>query len=304
MTSAIWARRLSAMRLFAFVIFCCATASGQQPAPPLLQEVHIGVQIRQLDGTPVNYLKSRDFNVSASGRSFPVSVTRPSLKRALPDSVQTRLLVILPSPPPPSGPDILSEAIDQLNPVWREGWQVAVRTPQGGLTPYVANEQELQQAVRQVAVTQSTDQAAIDTLRDFAGRRLVVAVSNGVYGSLGSLGKAAAGVQAMLYNVGGNPDDNYLFSDPDVMSDNIAKPYFAQAQFFVDDMRAERSFGTAIRDARNDARSYYDLSLQVEPGTSSLTLSISMEPPYRVTAQAYAPTSDPPPEVVLVQKSH
>ena len=88
------------------------------------------------------------------------------------------------------------------------------------------------------------------------------------------------------------------------MTDNIAKPYIAQAQFFVEDVRAERSFGTAVRDARNDAQSYYDLSLAGRAGTSSLTLSISMELPYRVTAQAYTPTSDPPPAVVLVQKSH
>ena len=303
MSSALWSRRLSVVRLFAFVILCCATASGQQPAPPPLQEVHIGVHIRQPDGTPVNYLKARDFNVSAGGRSLPVRITRPSPKRTA-NAVQTRLLLILPSPPASGGADLLSEAIDQLGPVWREGWQIAVRTPEGGLTPYVASEQELLQAIRQIPTGQSADQAAVDTLKDFAGRRVVMAVSNGDYGSLGSLGKAAAGVQAMLYNIGGNPYDNYSFSDPDVMTDNIAKPYIAQAQFFVEDVRAERSFGTAVRDARNDARSYYDLSLQVEPGTSSLTLSISMEPPYRVTAQAYAPTSDPPPEVVLVQKGH
>jgi hypothetical protein len=304
MTSAVSIRRLSDVWLLTLAAVGCATASGQQAPPSLLQEVHIGIQIRQLDGTPINYLKAKDFNVSAGGRSFRVSVTRPSLKRASPDSVQTRLLVILPSPPATGGADILSEAIDQLNPVWREGWRVAVRTPQGRLTPYVSSEQELQQAIRQIPTGQSTDRAAVDTLKDFAGRRLVMAVSNGDYGSLGSLGKAAAGVQAMLYNVGGNPYDNYSYRDTGGMTDNIAKPYVAQAQFFVEDERAERTFGTAVRDARNDARSYYDLSLQVEPGTSSLTLSISMELPYRVTAQAYTPTSDPPPEVVLVQKSH
>ena len=217
MTSAVALRRLSDVPLFALLVVYCATSSGQPAAPPPLQEVHIGVQIRQLDGTPVNYLKARDFNVSAGGRSLPVRIIRPPTKRAA-NAVQTRLLLILPSPPASGGADILSEAIDQLGPVWRDGWQVAVRTPEGGLTPYVASEQELLQAIRQIPTGQSTDQAAVDTLKDFAGRRLVMAVSNGEYGSLGSLGKAAAGVQAMLYNVGGNPYDNFSFSDPDVMS--------------------------------------------------------------------------------------
>ncbi len=291
--------------------------------------MHIGVQIRQLEGTPIGYLKAKDFNVSASGRSFPVSVTRPSLKRALPASVQTRLLVILPSPPPPGGPDILSEAIDQLNPVWREGWQVAVRTPQGGLTPYVASEQQLVQAIRKGPVAHSTDQAAIDTLKDFAGRRLVMAVWNGDYGTLSALCNAAAGVQAMLYNVGGNPYDNYSYGEA-VRGSTASLPSYgehvdgtsagpaaggmtvvnntetwsAPVEVSIGDVRAERSFRTAVRDARNDAHNYYDLRLQVDPGTPSIALGISVSPPYRVTAQAYSPTSDPPPDLVLLQKSH
>ena len=106
MSSALWSRRLSVVRLFAFVILCCATASGQQPAPPPLQEVHIGVHIRQPDGTPVNYLKARDFNVSRGGRSLPVRITRPSPKRTA-NAVQTRLLLILPSPPASGGADLL-----------------------------------------------------------------------------------------------------------------------------------------------------------------------------------------------------
>ena len=82
----------------------------------------------------------------------------------------------------------------------------------------------------------------------------------------------------MLYNVGGNPYDNYSFSDSSGMTDNIAKPYFAQAEFFVNDVRTERSFGTAVRDARNDARSYYDLKFagrarDVQPHTQHLLRS-------------------------------
>jgi hypothetical protein len=85
---------------------------------------------------------------------------------------------------------------------------------------------------------------------------------------------------------------------------NNTETYTAQVEFSVDDVRSERSFGTAIRDARNDARSYYDLLLHVEPGTSSVAVGISLDPPYRVTAQAYTPESGSPPEVVLLPKSH
>src|SRR5271167_1525365 len=123
MTSAVALRRLSDVSLFALLVVYCATSKGQPAAPPRLQEVHIGVQIRQLDGTPINYLRAKNFKVSVGGKSLPVRVTRPSSKGSGPHAIQTRLLVILPSPAAPSGADILSEAIDQLNPVWREGWQ-------------------------------------------------------------------------------------------------------------------------------------------------------------------------------------
>jgi hypothetical protein len=321
MTSAVWLRKLSDFWLLALAVVGCATASGQRPAPPAIAEVHIGLQIRQLDGTPINYLKAKNFKVSVSGRSLPVRVRRPSLKRATAGKVQTRLLLILPSPPAPGGPDVLAEAIDKLTPVWREGWQVAVRAPQGGLTPYVSSEKELQQALREFTFAHSTDQAAIDTLKGFAGRRLVMTAGNG------ALGQAASGVQAMLYDVGGNPDNNYSYGDGvrgstgslpsygDHVDGTSAGPaaggmhvvnntetYTAQVDFFVEDVRAERSFGTAVRDARSDARSYYDLVLQIDPGVSRIAVGISIEPPYRVLAQAYTPISGPPPEVVLIQE--
>src|SRR5271170_4026606 len=269
MTSAVILRRSSDVLLSAFLIVYSATTAGQQPVVSTSQVVHIGVQIRQLDGTPIGYLNAKDFNVSVGGRSFPVSLTRPSLKRAVPDSVQTRLLLILPSPAVPGGPDILSEAIDQMNPVWREGWQVAVRTPQGGLTPYVASEQQLVQAIRQGPVTHSTDQAAIDTLKDFAGRRLVMAVWNGDYSMQYGMGNAAMGAQAMLYNIGGNSSDNYSYgeavrgSTPSLPSYgehvdgasagpaaggmtvvNNTETWSAPVQVSIDNVRAERSFRT------------------------------------------------------------
>src|SRR5271170_3795378 len=269
MTSAVSLGRSSDFWLLALATVGCATVSGQQGAPPALQEVHIGVQIRQLDGTPINYLKAKDFKVSVGGRSLPVRVTRPSLKRAAADSVQTRLLLILPSPPASGGADVLSEAIDQLNPVWREGWQVAVRTPQGGLTPYVASEEQLVQAIRQGPVTHSTDQAAIDTLKDFAGRRLAMAVWNGDYSMLYAMGNAAMGAEAMLYNIGGNSSDNYSYGDavrgstPSLPSYgehvdgasagpaaggmtvvNNTETWSAPVQVSIDNVRAERSFRT------------------------------------------------------------
>ena len=160
MTSAVWLRISSGLwlvRTRSRLLFKC---HGQQGAPPGLQEVHIGVQIRQADGTPINYLRAKNFNVSSGGRSFPVVVTRPSAKSSGPNAIQTHLLLILPSPPTAGGADLLSEAIEQLGPVWREGWRVAVRTSEGGLTPYVASEEELQQAIREFTVASSTDQAA------------------------------------------------------------------------------------------------------------------------------------------------
>jgi hypothetical protein len=329
MPFAVCLRTLSGMCLFTLAVVCCAAAHGQQPAPPPLQAVHIGVQIRQYDGTPINFLRAKNFKISVGDKPLRVQVERPSSKSTGANAIQTRLLVILPSPPAPASADLLSEAIDQLGPVWHEGWQVAVRTPEGGLTPYTASEEELQQALHELFIAHATEQLAIDTLRDFAGRRVVMTVSKGDNGTGYTLGKAAASVQAMLYNVGGNPYDNYSYGNGEVGSTgslplygergdgasagpatggmhvvNNTETYTAQANFYVENVRAERSFGAAIRDARNDARSYYDILVQVTPRTPSMVLGISVGFPYQMRAQAYTSTSDPPPDLVLLPNNN
>jgi hypothetical protein len=321
-------RRASGVRRFAFLAACCAIAAGRQSAFAQSQEVHISVQVRRLDGDPVGNLKSKNFHVSANGQSLFVTLARPSLKKVAPDSVQTRLLLILPSATFSNAGDPLSEAIDQLKPAWRAGWQIAVLTPQGALTPYLASEQSLVRAVQQPTVTPISYRAAIDSLKDFSGRRLVMVVWDRDYGTLFALRKAARDVQAMLYNIGGNPEDNYSYGEAEKGSTSSLPAYgtnlngassgpsvgglavvnnteiwSAPVALAIDDVHAERSFWTAIRDAMNDARNYYDLRIQMDPSIAQIGLRISADSPLRVTAQAYTFTSDTPPEVVLLSKT-
>ena len=172
-------------------------------------------------------------------------------------------------------------------------------TPQGALTPYLASEQSLVRAVQQPTVPPISYRAAIDSLKDFSGRRLVMVVWDREYGTLFALRKAARDVQAMLYNIGGNPDDNYSYGEAEKGSTSSLPAYgtnlngassgpsvgglavvnnteiwSAPVALAIDDVHAERSFRTAIRDAMNDARNYYDLRIQMDPSIAQIVTSL------------------------------
>jgi hypothetical protein len=323
MTFAVISRRVRSAAFLA----CCMVAAGQESLSQS-QVVHIAVQVRQLDGSPVGNLKAKDFQILASGKPLSVTVARPSLKGAVPNSVQTRLLLILPSETSSSSAQRLSSMLDQLKPAWQAGWQIAMLTAQGQLTPYLTNEQSLTQALHQPATPPVSYQAAINTLRDFPGRRLVMTTWNHDYGSLFMLRKAAMDVQAMLYNIGGDPYDNYSLGDAEQRSTpslpaygatldgaspgpadglsvvNNTEIWSAPAALAIDDVHAERSFHTALRDAISDARNYYDLSVEVDPDVAQVGLRISADGALRVSAQAYTLMSRTPPEVLLLSKTH
>jgi hypothetical protein len=317
------------MRTLPLLLIFCVAGSCQQSNVLPSEEVHIGIQLRQLDGDPIDDLTAKDFRVSASNRTLPLTLARPSVKRANLYPVLTRLLVIFPPSTMQNRDDLVSQTIAQLKPVWSKGWQIALLTPEGELTPYVSSEQRLRQAVHRTTITHDTYGEAIDTLKAFAGRRLVIVMSDGRNGTLYGLRKAAQGAQAMLYDVGGNIFDNYSYGEAEKGSTpslpaygaggygasagpvsggfivvNNTETWSSAAQLSIDDVHAERSFHAAVKDAIIDARNYYDLGVEVEVGTTSLTLGISVHEPYRITAQAYTKTSRPAPNLVLLQQKH
>ena len=320
-------RRLSTLAIWsslAVLVMPGEACLGQLPSRPSTEEVRISVQLRRLNGDPVDHLSVADFRVSVGTRIFPLTLARPPLKKGTSGSVPTRLLVIF-SPPAMQGDDPMPQAIEKLKRVWRLGWQVSLLTPQGQLTPYASSETELQHLAHQNVSLKQTYGEALRTLQLFPGRRLVMYVSGGQYKAPDGLAKAARDAEAMLYDVGGDIFQNYAYGEAEKGSTpslpsygaglygaspapvggptvvNNVETWSAPAQPSIGDVHNERTFGAAISDAMRDARSCYELRLQVPVQTAWLVLGVSMTGDYRLSAQVYTPGRNTGPSLVLLR---
>jgi hypothetical protein len=298
----------------------------QIPAHPSTQEVRISVQLKRLNGDPVDHLLVADFRVSVGAQVFPLTLVRPALKKSTPDSVPTRLLVIFSPPAMQGANDPIPQAIEKLKPIWSRGWQVGLLTPEGQLTPYASSKTELQQLTNQTVGPKQTYADALQNLQTFPGRRLVVYMSYGQYKAPPGLAKAAHDAEAMLYDVGGDIFQNYTYGEAEKGSTpplpsygaglygpspgppfggltvvNNTEIWSAPAQLSIGDVHNERSFGGALSDAIRDARNYYELRLQVPPQTAWLVLGVSVTGNYRLTAQTYTPGQNTAPGLVLLR---
>jgi hypothetical protein len=199
---------------------------GQLPSSPSTDEVRISIQLRRLNGDPIDHLSVADFRVSVGAQKFPLTLARPALKKSTPDSVP-RLLVILSPSAMQEGHDPIQQAVEKLKPVWRRGWQVGLLLPEGQLTPYASSQTELQHLAHQNTLPKQTYEEVLQTLQTFPGRRLVVYVSNGQSKIPEDLAKAARGAEAMLYDVGGDIDQNYAYGEAEKGS-TFSLPHTAQ----------------------------------------------------------------------------
>ena len=311
--------------LLAVLVISGEPSLSQLPAHPSTEEVRISVQLRRLDGNPIDHLSAADFRVSAGTRIFPLTVVRPASKKVMPDSVPTRLLVIFSPPATQEANDPIPQTLEKLKPVWQRHWQVSLLTPEGQLTPYASSEMELQHLAHQNVAPKQTYDDALQMLKTFAGRRLVVYVSYGQYKAPDGLAKAARDAEAMLYDVGGDIDRNYSYGEAEKGSTfslpaygaglygdfpgpvggltvvNNVETWSAEARLSISDVHNERSLGGAISDAIRDAGNYYELRLQAPVQTAWLVLGVSVAGDYRLTAQAYTPGQNTAPGIVLLR---
>jgi hypothetical protein len=298
---------------------------GQLHSGPSTEEVRIEVRLTRLNGDPIDHLSVADFRVSVGAQKFPLTVARPALKGQTPDSVPTRLLVIFSPPTMQGGRDPIQQAIEKLKPVWRRGWQVSLLMPEGQSTPYASSEAELLHLAHQSTAPKQGYEEALQALRTFPGRRLVVYVSDGQSKTLNGLAKAAKDAEAMLYDVGGDLSQNYVYGEA-VKGSTFSLPSYgaglyganpgpaggltvvnnvetwsAPAELAIGDVHNERSLHGAISDAIRDSGNYYELRLEVPVQTAWLVLGVSVTGDYRLTAQTYTPGGNTAPGLVLLR---
>ena len=311
------------VRTVALAAIYATISYAQQPSSAALEEVHIRVQLRYLSGAPINNLTARNFQVSAGAQKFPLIVERPANgKNSSSSAVPTRALLIFSAAAKSPG----AETFQALQKVWSKGWEVCMLTPDRRLTPCVTNAAALRHALQQTVVEQS-DQNALSLLHDFQGRRVIIYISNEQSRMPEQIAKSAKALAAMIYDVGGDVYQNYEYgpgqetetslpqygtglngaSNGPANGMTVVNPvstYSAPAFESIGDVHNERSLSNALQDGLSDAGNYYDLRLQIPPGTNSLVLGVTTKQGYKLNAQAYTRGTTPAPGLILLQPKH
>jgi hypothetical protein len=311
-------------RTVALAAICATIGYAQLSSRAALEEVHIRVQLRYLSGAPINNLTARNFQVSAGAQKFPLTVEKPAnRKNSSSTTVPTRALLIF----SPAAKSPGAETFHTLQKVWSKRWEVCILTPDRRLTPCVTNAADLHHALQQTAAGEQSDQRALSLLHDFPGRRVIIYISNGQSKMPGQIAKSAKALTAMLYNVGGDVFQNYEYGPGEETETSLPQygmglygasngpangmtvvtpvsTYSASASESIGDVHNERSLSTALQDGLSDAGNYYDLRLQVPPGTSYLVLGVTTKQSYKLTAQAYTHGTTPAPGLILLQPKH
>lgn len=311
-------------RAVALAAICATISYAQQSSSAALEEVHIRVQLRYLSGAPINNLTARNFQVSAGAQKFPLIVERPANgKNISSTAVSTRALLIFSAAA--KGPD--AETFHTLRRVWSKGWKVCMLTPDRRLTPCVTNAAALHHALQQTVAGEQGDQSALSLLHDFQGRRVIIYISDGQSKMPDQIAKSAKALTAMLYDVGGDVYQNYEYGPGQETETSLPQygmglngasygpatgmtvvnpvsSYSAPAFESIGDVHNEKSLSNALRDGLSDAGNYYDLHLQVPPGTNSLVLGVTTKQGYKLTAQAYTRDTSPPPDLILLGPKH
>ncbi|HEY6374787.1 MAG TPA: hypothetical protein VIX90_04605 [Edaphobacter sp.] len=295
------APKLAPIASLLLALLCTPIGLAQQPIPiPQSNELHIAIRMQDESGEPISDLSTDRFQLTANGTSFPITVTRPGDRASA--TVPTRLLVLLTPTASRNNTDIL----ERLHPFFKRGWQVSILTASSTQTPYAAREQDLKTALQNGIGKSKTVVQAIYDLDDFQGRRIVFYLTDSRQNLDDTTRKAAAKVTAMLYHVGGDIWRNFygmpgslalvtVTSDP--ASPLPDAPIYVQS---IRDVREERTFAGARRDAIRDAQGYYDLKALIPDEVTAVTLGIKLKVNYCVNAQPYI-EGHPAPDLILAR---
>ena len=269
--------------------------------------MHIAIRVQSATGDPVLGLSKKDFAVTANGARIPVDLTTNARYQNIP----TQVLVVVTKAGGISNPGEESTLLKKLRPFWKRGWRVSVLTD--AQTPYAASESELHYALNQIKKP-VTVQGAIANLGQFKGQKIILYITAPGYRVNQSVRVEAREVQAMIYHVGGNPWTNYgpTFAGSSSVSDSlvhdqasldvpISMPTVPNYGLLLSNLREERTFDGARRDALYDSLGYYDLKLSLTQDVQILDLTLT-KGPYLVSAQTYSDTAKAP-ELTLQKTS-
>lgn len=290
----------------ALVALGCANQSGlaEQDDRP----VHIRIQVRQMDGYPIAYLRKQNFRVTAAGQLLPITNLVHNPKQI------TRILVLISAKYSASGSSV-DNLLEHL-PVSLKNEQISLVEASGAATGFFTTRVSLSTAIHAARAHSTSFQQALDGLATYTGPRAVIYMTSSTGRTPPSIRKAAAGVDALIYQVGGDPADNYDFepyqtsagpltASPaplagggmDVL--NTTEVWESGATLSIRDVYVERSIQKALSEIAWEDDGYYDLQVTAPLSAKILNLSLTIKGDYQISAQTYSFEKGPVPSVAL-----
>ena len=290
---------------------CSSAPLLAAPAAGKGHTVHVEVLAQAADGSPMGYLKAKDFVATAQGATLPLAVVRPVLSDKPPTgrTIPTRMLVVVTSP---AGDSVQSfkELLSALVPVWQRGWKVAIAKSDDHVTDYALNAAQLQQMWAAPAKSDTSAKEAVGNLGDFMGRRIVMVLAGNQKASTPApdwLRPLADKEKAQVFVV----DGGQTVGVPEMLSGPLSGGYLppvpAPPTCYGSRCRgigrtsspgSEVNVHRAVRDAIHLALGYYDIRVSypsADPIPTDAMLSLQIKGPsaFQVTAQAYGKSGVP-----------
>lgn len=306
---------------FLFLYSSHSRVRCQQTKAVPTERIDIGVMVRQLDGTPMERLGPKDFQLVANGHRLPVSLK--SLRKVPKGSARvprTRVLIIV-STDYLAGGGTKEGLLSELPAHFGQN-EIAMVTNNGFATRYALTKQGLVAALRNGAMRATNWQQAIKDLNNYPGRRVLVYMTNRTGRTPESLRQWAATIGALIYQVGGDTDENYVYWGDETTTPSL--PAYGESIYgesappaggtavanntaiwesfatkSVRDVYVEKSIKEALHDIAQDGYGYYVLRVAIPSTVDSLELGVKTSQDYQLSAQPYSQSGARMPVIVL-----
>lgn len=285
-----------AQRVCTFICFLSTNVVAQtaQPATTQNATVHIVAEIRLLTGEPVRGMRAADFSLSSAGTPLSFQITR-----SMDPSPPSVLVVVSPF----SGFHSLPNAADYLSSnvpsAIQSHYLMSVLGPHGEYVDLQPAHVALSMLKSATFPSESYAQAVSDLIKA-KGPRAIVYMTNRQTNAPAELESAAKDAGALIYDVGGNEDKNYIFSGTLTNAGpRSAASWDGTAEKSIRTVYVVPSLQKAFKQMARASLGRYRLTVHVPAFVQAIQLQTKFWGDYQIEAYAYTDSGDPAPALTL-----
>ena len=297
----------------------CAAMPCQQSRGGGAAPVHVYAEVRELSGEPISTLRASNFSVLSGGSRLPFTLSSRKAKPA------TYLLIIVSPASGLNSTQAISDLLEREIPGgFPASYSASLLGPKGEYVSYESTRDALVSRWRARAVTYKGYRQAIRDLGTRKGRRAIIYVTGSLSNVPPDLKAAAEAAGALIYQVGGNVNQNYVFSSettstrelpeygeglygptaPSGLEFNVANSTVMWASTGTRSIRTvyvERSMRGAFREMERGMAGSYELRLNVPQGVDEVQLRLRLRGDYQITAYDYSAGEGEAPDLRLAK---